>query len=240
MALVHEQLSEQFFRWEERGRGWQVYAEPVRPEPPFRPYYGNFLPFTQVPDSGLKPRIWNQLFSRLFEKPKPAPPPPPEETEPEPTLLVREPLVELQVLLPADLDIARESFEQFFRNLGQCHEPVAFELLGTAKRVLAQFAASVADVPIVRRQLAAHFPDVEFRQKIGTLERPGGMASGTRRVRWNSAWNVNSCIRWRPASLIRSSASSRRWPNCSLVNSPCFKCSCRARTRNGRKAFGVP
>jgi hypothetical protein len=171
MALIHEQLSEQFFRWEERGRGWQVYAEPVRPEPPFRPYYGNFLPFTQVPDSGLKPRIWNQLFSRLFEKPKPAPPPPPEETEPEPTLLVREPLVELQVVLPADLDIARESFEQFFRNLGQCHEPVAFELLGTAKRVLAQFAASAADVPIVRRQLAAHFPDVQFRQKSGTLEK---------------------------------------------------------------------
>ena len=175
MALIHEQLSEQFFRWEERGRGWQVYAEPVRPEPPFRPYYGNFLPATRFPDDGLKPRIWNQIFSRLGQKVKPKPDPsaaPDEtETEPEPILLVREPLVELQVSLPADLDIARESFEQFFRNLCQCHEPVAFELLGTAKRVLAQFAASAADVSIVRRQLAAHFPAVEFRQKAGTLEK---------------------------------------------------------------------
>ena len=175
MALIHEQLSEQFFRWEQRGRGWQVYSEPVRLEPPFRRYYGNFLPATRLPDDGLKPRIWNQLFSRLGQlvKPKLAPPPLPDEmeTEPEPTLLVREPLVELQVSLPADLDIARESFEQFFRNLCQCHEPVAFELLGTAKRVLAQFAASAADVAIMRRQLAAHFPAVEFRQKTGTLEK---------------------------------------------------------------------
>ena len=170
MALIHEQLSEQFFRWEQRGRGWQVYAEPVRLEPPFRPYYGNFLPSTRHPDDGLKPRIWNQLLSRLGQlaKPKSAPSPAQDETEtePEPILLVREPLVELQVSLPADLDIARESFEQIFRNLCQCHEPVAFELLGTAKRVVAQFAASAADAPIVRRQLAAHFPDVEFRQKI--------------------------------------------------------------------------
>lgn len=182
MALIHEQLSEQFFRREERGRGWQVYSEPVRPEPPFRPYYGNFLPSTRFPDDGLKPRIWNQIFSRLGQlvKARPAPSPAPDETEtePEPILLVREPLVELQVLLPADLDIARESFEQFFRNLCQCHEPVAFELLGTAKRVLAQFAASAADISIVRRQLVAHFPAVEFRQKTGTLEKAWGDGSG--------------------------------------------------------------
>jgi hypothetical protein len=182
MALIHEQLSEQFSRWEQRGRGWQVYSEPVRLEPPFRPYYGNFLPSTRLPDDGLKPRIWNQLFSRLGQlvKPKPTPSPAPDEieTEPEPILLVREPLVELQVSLPADLDIARESFDQFFRNLCQCHEPVAFELLGTAKRVLAQFAASAADAAIMRRQLAAHFPDVEFRQKTGTLEKAWEDGSG--------------------------------------------------------------
>ena len=182
MALIHEQLSEQFFRWEQRGRGWQVYAEPVRLEPPFRPYYGNFLPATRHPDDGLKPRIWNQLFSRLGQlaKPKPAPSLAQDEieTEPEPILLVREPLVELQVSLPADLDIARESFEQIFRNLCQCHEPVSFELLGTAKRVVAQFATSAADAPIVRRQLAAHFPDVEFLQKIGALEKAWEDGSG--------------------------------------------------------------
>jgi len=174
MALIHEQLSEQFFRWEQRGRGWQVFPEPVQPEPPFRPYRGNFLPSTPVPDDGLKPRVWNTFFRKVSESLSAPPEPPPEpveaEDEPEPTALIREPLVELQVSLPANLDIARESFDQFFRNLLLCREPVVFELLGTHKKVLAQFAASEADASPVRRQLSAHFPDVQFRQQTGTLE----------------------------------------------------------------------
>jgi hypothetical protein len=85
--------------------------------------------------------------------------------------LVRESLVEFQASLPAELDIAKESFDQFFRNLDLCREPVAFELLGLHKRVVAQFAASAADAAPVRRQLAAQFPDVQFRQLEGALDK---------------------------------------------------------------------
>ena len=38
MPTAHEQFSEQFRRWELRGRGWQVFDEPVHPEPPFVPF----------------------------------------------------------------------------------------------------------------------------------------------------------------------------------------------------------
>jgi hypothetical protein len=41
MPSVHEQLSEQFYQWETRGRGWQVFEEPVHPEPPFVPFHGH-------------------------------------------------------------------------------------------------------------------------------------------------------------------------------------------------------
>jgi hypothetical protein len=169
MASVNEQLSEQFYKWESRGRGWQVFGEPVYPEPPFVPFHGHYLPETPAVDDGCKPTFLSSLFRKVAAAPEPPPVIPEPEEEPEPTPLVRDSLVEFQASLPAELDIGRESFDQFFRNLALCREPIAFELLGTHKRVLAQFAASAEDASPVRRQLSAHFPDVQFRQLEGAL-----------------------------------------------------------------------
>ncbi len=77
----------------------------------------------------------------------------------------------MQAALPADLDLARDSFAQFLRNLALCREPVAFELVGSHRRVVAQFAAGESDILLVRKQLSAHFPDVQFRQQSGALEK---------------------------------------------------------------------
>src|ERR1035438_2362726 len=142
MPSVHEQLTEQFRKWELRGRGWQVFPEPVSPEPPFVPFYGHYLPNTPVVDDGRKPTLLSSFVRKLSQTISPERPPPPviaePEEEPEPVLLCREALVELQTALPAKLDIGREAFEQFFRNLALCREPIAFELLGTTKRVSVQ------------------------------------------------------------------------------------------------------
>jgi hypothetical protein len=177
MASAHEQLSEQFYKWEVRGRGWQMFGEPVYPEPPFQPFNGHFLPEAPAVDDGRRPTFLSSLFRKVSQ-----PPPPPVisevEEEPEATPLVRESLVEFQASLTTNLDIAKESFEQFFRNLALCREPIAFELLGTHKRVLAQFAASAGDASTVRRQLSAHFPDVQFRQLEGALENAWGASGG--------------------------------------------------------------
>jgi len=171
MASIHEQLSGQFYEWESRGRGWQVFDGPVNPEPLFRAFNGYRLAEAPVVDDGRVPTFLSSLFRKISQ-----PPPPPvivEETEdePEPTPLVRDSLVEFQASLPAKLDVGRESFDQFFHNLALCREPIAFELLGIHKRVLAQFAASADDAPSVRRQLTAHFPDVQFRQLEGALDK---------------------------------------------------------------------
>ena len=167
MASIHEQLTSQFYKWELRGRGWQVFEGPVYPEPPFRAFNGYRSAEAPVVDDGRVPTFLSSLFR------KPTPPPVVEEVEeePEPTPLVRDSLVEFQASLPAELDIAKESFDQYYRNLDLCREPIAFELLGIHKRVLAQFAASAADASPVRRQLAAHFPDVQFRQLEGALDK---------------------------------------------------------------------
>ncbi|HTR42518.1 MAG TPA: type IV secretion system DNA-binding domain-containing protein [Pseudomonadales bacterium] len=173
MPTAHEQFSEQFHDWELRGRGWKIYGEPVQPEPPFVPFQRRYLPETPVADDGRRPTILSSLVQKLARKiALPAEPAAVEpEEEPEPTPLIREPLIELQVALPADLDLAKDSFEQFFSNVSLCQEPIAFELLGVHKRVVTQFATSKEDAPALGTQLQAQFPAAQFRELEGSLEK---------------------------------------------------------------------
>jgi hypothetical protein len=174
MNGAHEQFSEQFYKWERRGRGWEVFETPVSPEPPFRPFHGHYLSQAPVIDDGRKPTFLSSFVQNLSRKLSTAPPEPPappvEEEEPEPEPLYRGPLLELQTYLPAKLDISKEIFEQFLSNLSLCREPIAFELFGVPNRVIVQFASHPDDAPLVRRQLQAYFPEVLFQQRQGTLE----------------------------------------------------------------------
>src|ERR1017187_3295950 len=135
MSRLDEQLTEQFHQWEQRGRGWQVFDEPVFPEPPFRPFEGHYQPAAPPVDDGRKPTFLSSLVQKMSGKlstEAAAPPILPElQEESEPTPLIRESLVELQASLPDKLDIPKEAFEQFLLNLSLCHEPIAFELIGS-------------------------------------------------------------------------------------------------------------
>lgn len=173
MPTVHEHFSEQFQKWEVRGRGWQVFDQPVYPEPPFAPFAYRSMTETRAVDDGRRPTFLSSLVQKLSQKLTPPTPPPVEpepEEDPQPVVLNRGSMVELQMALPADLDLGRDSFEHFFRNLTLCREPVAFELVGSYRRVLAQFAACEDDVSMVRKQLQSIFPEVQLRQQTGTLE----------------------------------------------------------------------
>ena len=178
MPSAHEHFSKQFQTWEKRGRGWQVFDEPVFPEPPFIPFSFRSMTETPVVDNGVRPSFLGSLFRKIAV---PSPPPeiePEPEEEPQPTPLIRDALVELQVTLPADLDISRDSMERLFGNLSLCREPITFELLGTPKRVVAQFAANERDATLVRKQLSAYFPGVSFRERSGTLEQAWDESGG--------------------------------------------------------------
>jgi hypothetical protein len=174
MESLHEQLSQQFYKWEERARGWQVFPEPVAPEPPFRPFPGHYLPNTPCIDDGHRPTVLGWLVQGLSRKLRTEPEAPPliqeEEEEPQPVALERDSLVELQTFLPTDLKVSREDFEQFLFGLSLCHEPVAFELVGRAPNIAAQFAVHPADASLVKQQLQAFFPEAVFLHKEGTLE----------------------------------------------------------------------
>ncbi len=119
-----------------------------------------------------------RLSQKLSPEPTVAPAIPEPEEESEPTPLVRESLVELQASLPDKLDISKEAFEQFLLNLSLCREPIAFELLGTHKKVTAQFAAAANDAPLLRRQLQAYFPEAVFVSREGGLEQAWQVCRG--------------------------------------------------------------
>ncbi|MCA1481651.1 hypothetical protein, partial [Bradyrhizobium sp. NBAIM08] len=46
---------------------------------------------------------------------------------------------------------------------------MAFELIGTPGKIKVQFAAEEGDAPLVRRQLASHFPEAVFQPGEGAL-----------------------------------------------------------------------
>ncbi|NOS71119.1 MAG: type IV secretion system DNA-binding domain-containing protein [Verrucomicrobia bacterium] len=182
MSFIHDQLSERFYKWESRGRGWKVFDEPVEPEPPFLPFPGHFIPETTPVDDGRRPTLLSSLVQRLSRKlstEAAAPPliPEPEE-QPEPSVLIRDSLVELQTSLPANLNISKDVFEQFLSNVSLCREPLTFELVGTSQGVVAQFAGHQDDAPSLRRQLQAHFPEATFQSKEGTLENAWDASTG--------------------------------------------------------------
>src|SRR5579862_2675207 len=164
MASVHELLTEQFQKWEIRGRGWKVFPQPVHPEPPFRPFDGHYLPDLPTVDDGRRPTILGSFVQQLSRVLGPAPRAATvsdvDDEEPEPETLFREPLIELQTFLPANLKLQREQFTQFVSSLSYCREPITFELLGETNQVSVQFAVHPEDAALVHRQLRAYFPDV--------------------------------------------------------------------------------
>jgi hypothetical protein len=119
-----------------------------------------------------------RLSQKLSTEKPPAPVEPEPEEEPEPTPLVRESLVELQASLPDKLEISKDAFEQFLLNLSLCREPIAFELVGTHKKISTQFVASANDAPLLRRQLQAYFPEAVFVPREGGLEQAWEASNG--------------------------------------------------------------
>src|ERR1043166_3996073 len=167
MNSVHDALTRQFLDWEIRGRGWKVFDAPVAPEPAFRPFFGHYIEDRNT-DDGRKPTALSSFFDRFKKKEQPALPD--VEEEPEPEWMERESLLELQTSLPANLNIHRESFEQFLTHLGSCSEPIAFELIGTSDKITAQFASHPDDAGLVRKELQAYFPDAVFVPKESSLD----------------------------------------------------------------------
>lgn len=182
---VVELLTEQFYQWELRGRGWVSWDRPVELEPPFRPFEGHFLPPSYHQDDGVEETPLSRFADKFLgffgaKTEKPAAREPDDEVEEPPPGYLEEPghLVELQVALPPDENVTREVFEQCLFSLGSCHGALAFEVVGSKEGLVTQLAAGAGDAPQVLAQLRAHFPDAVINQTEGGLQERWGDGAG--------------------------------------------------------------
>lgn len=164
MSRVDELVSEEFAKWEQRGRGWKVWPQPVRPEPPFEEFTGYRLAQSQLEvDDGRRPGLLASLFDSLERRLNPKPPAQPEAVpEPEPNASEEPLTAEFLASLPASLDASAEAMSAFLGSADTCAEPIGFELVGNHESVRVQFVSSANDAPALQRQLAAFVPKLAF------------------------------------------------------------------------------
>ena len=55
MPSTIEHLTEDFYRWERRGRGWRLAPYPVELEPPYRPFFFRSMLAPHTRDDGKRP-----------------------------------------------------------------------------------------------------------------------------------------------------------------------------------------
>jgi hypothetical protein len=151
-----------------------MWENPVRPEPPFRPFLGYEFSGDSAEDDG-RTQTWmsglTQWVSRLLLGNGPSKiedresdgAPAEEEHE---RLECVEPaaLVELQITLPSSAKVVAETAEQFILSVAACRHPLAFEVIGLPEETIVQFVCADIDAGHVRAQLQAHFPDASLKE----------------------------------------------------------------------------
>lgn len=173
------QLTDQFYAWERRGRGWRVWSYPVELEPPFRPFYFHEpAPLRHVAiDDGRKPTALSSWADRLrglirgtSTTESAATDPSYVLDEPEPEYFeAPDAISEIQLSIPPDLRISHAAAETWLQALPVAGTPVAFEVIGTAKAITVQLVCPDGQAAGLSRQLAGHFPEAVLMETHGFL-----------------------------------------------------------------------
>jgi len=151
-----ERLTEQFYAWELRGRGWQEFAYSVALEPPYVPFPGYFLP--PIKDDGHRPSFLGRLIAPARPEPEL-----PQIEEPEvESFETEEALIECVVSLPRDEAVKGESAERFLLALSGAELPLAFEVVGLPDQIRVQLVSRAPDAGLLANQLRAFFPEVSI------------------------------------------------------------------------------
>lgn len=170
-----EVLAEAFYAWERRGRGWQVWAQPVELDPPYRHCFVPSRVAALVPDEddGRHSTFLSRLTDRMLGL---TPPPRTTEAEartprePEPRAWVgHDAVAELLVTIPPTLEIVRGAAEQFLAALPMAGGPVAFELVGGLGQVRCVLTCRCGEEDDLSSTARAYFPDVYLSRATGLL-----------------------------------------------------------------------
>jgi len=172
-----EQLTANFYLWEQRGRGWQLWDYTVELEPPYEPFFFHYVSPQHTIDDARKPTFLSGLaekFVKAFTRPQPQEPAAVEFLEAVPSLLApsrfddTSSIYEIVVFLPPEEMVTGEQTDQFLLTLSHCTSPVSFEVVGSQDAVVVQFGCREHDIATIKQEIMAFFPGAF----LGVRERP--------------------------------------------------------------------
>jgi len=177
LPSLAEELTANFYLWEKRGRGWQVWDYPVQLEPPFEPFFHSRIIRRPQIDDGRKPGFLKSLFGKLLKDSLETPAgnesfgfdPTDYQLSPS-SFSSSSPLTEICISLPPDQKINPEMAEQFLLSLSYCSFPLGFELVGSSDAITVQLVCRPDDLVQVRQQLKAYFPGAVVEERVNSLE----------------------------------------------------------------------
>ncbi len=175
-----EYLTAQFYAWEQRGRGWNVFAQPVELESEFVPFFGHLPPErTAQIDDGRRPRFFPGLQEALgiFKKPSPILKEEVfgnlEEIYPIQAYVYDNPnpVTEFQINFDKDTRVVFENIEQLLLMLSTSRGIVGFEILGTKDKISIQFVCTGRNASSFKSYIGAYAPGVVVNESPEYLKK---------------------------------------------------------------------
>lgn len=156
-------VTEQFYEWERRGRGWDIFDGSVDLEPTFVPFFHHHAPTHAEYDDSKRPGLFGSI-ANIF---RPKETTKADTTAAEPVqqfgMEANEPLCALSVSFPKDQKIAAEDMEQLLLMLSNANYPISFEIVSTETAISQQFVCRKPDAMSAYLQIQAFFPTAIIR-----------------------------------------------------------------------------
>jgi hypothetical protein len=148
-------LTQQFYEWEQKGRGWHKAQFSCDLEPPFAPFFGHFLPETDIIDDGKRLSFFQSLFS--------APPTTTIQSVSQEEDIRAYPATSSTSFtifaIPKHGKGSAERMEQLLIMLSYRSNTMSVELIGTPEEVVFQVTCRDYDSQYVETQVKAFFPE---------------------------------------------------------------------------------
>ncbi len=174
MQSLSQQLTAQFYKWEQKGRGWQYFDGPVDLEPHFHPFFSHHIPQPSAIDDGKRHTLFS-LIGEIF-KTKPEPKPDPysffadNENVQAHVFDCEEPIQVFSIALPKGHKVDGEAMQQLLTMLSFCKFPISFEIIGSSSRISLQLICRRSDAGHVQSQVKAYFPESIIKERADLLE----------------------------------------------------------------------
>ncbi len=179
VEMIEKTLSPYVRAWETRGRGWDVFMTPVEIESSFFPFYNLLqLPEKPVFDDGRKESFFSRLTrgnsdnsssstallasykQELIEYESALS----EQQDPFNCRYYNEEFIELQLVLPKELNVPNSVAENLIASFSYLNHPVSFEVIGTKDEIIIQFASTEKDLSQVKQQITSHIPECFLKE----------------------------------------------------------------------------